>query len=87
MLTTAGVTREATASVAWSSASRGSMLALLMGAMVLSGAVAAFDVLVADDECSSEQDEAESQQRAQRSALALALNKLVSLYMSFPLSG
>ncbi len=42
MLTTAGVTCEATASVAWSSASNGSMLALLMGAMTLSGATAAF---------------------------------------------
>ena len=41
MLTTAGVTREATASVAWSSASRGSMLGLLIGAMLLSAAVAA----------------------------------------------
>ncbi len=42
MLTTAGVTWEATASVAWSSASKGSMLELVMGGMVLSGATAAF---------------------------------------------
>ena len=41
MLTTAGVTREATASVAWSSANRGSMLALLIGVVGLSGEVAA----------------------------------------------
>ena len=45
MLTTAGVTREATASVAWSSASKGSMLALLIGVMGSLGAVAALTFL------------------------------------------
>ena len=73
MLTTAGVTREATASVAWSSASRGSMLALLIGRDGVISSGRGIDMVVAEDDCSGGENEGKSQQWRSVSAWLLLL--------------